>query len=70
MYVAHFAGALAIKSRVPKAPTWALLVGAFIPDFIWIVLANRGIEPTEPSLFFDDWSHSLTMTQCGRVFLR
>jgi len=68
MYVAHFAGALAIKSRVPKAPTWALLVGAFIPDFIWIVLANRGIEPTEPSLFFDDWSHSLTMTAVWASF--
>jgi hypothetical protein len=61
MYAAHFAAGLAIKSRVPKAPTWALLVGAFIPDLIWVVLANRGIEPTEPRLFFDDWSHSLLM---------
>jgi hypothetical protein len=62
MYAAHFAAGLAIKSRVPKAPTWALLVGAFIPDFIWVVLANRGIEPTDPRAFFDDWSHSLAMT--------
>jgi hypothetical protein len=62
MYAAHFAAGLAIKSRVPKAPTWALLVGAFIPDFIWVVLANRGIEPTDLRVFFDDWSHSLAMT--------
>jgi hypothetical protein len=56
---AHFAAALAIKSRVPKAPTWALIVGAFIPDFIWIALATAGIEPTNRQIFFDDWSHSL-----------
>jgi hypothetical protein len=62
VYAAHFAAGLAIKSRVPKAPTWALLVGAFIPDFVWIVLANRGVEPTELRVFFDDWSHSLAMT--------
>jgi hypothetical protein len=61
VYAAHFAAGLAIKSRIPEAPTWALLVGAFIPDFIWVVLANRGVEPTEPRLFFDDWSHSLLM---------
>ena len=61
MYAAHFAAGLVIKSRVPKAPTWALLVGAFVPDVIWVVLANRGIEPTEPQVFFDDWSHSLLM---------
>jgi len=36
MYAAHFAAGLAIKSRAPQAPTWALLVGAFIPDFVWI----------------------------------
>lgn len=56
---AHFAAALAIKSRVRQAPTWALIVGAFIPDFIWIALAAAGIEPTKREIFFDDWSHSL-----------
>jgi hypothetical protein len=61
MFAAHFAAGLAIKSRVPKAPTWALLVGVVIPDFVWIILANRGIEPTPLRVFFDDWSHSLAM---------
>lgn len=59
MTAAHFAAALAIKSRVPEAPTAALIVGAFIPDFVWIALATSGIETTKRELFFDDWSHSL-----------
>jgi hypothetical protein len=59
MYAAHFAAGLAIKSRTPKAPALALLIGVFLPDFVWIVLAALGIEPTERSVFFDDWSHSL-----------
>jgi hypothetical protein len=61
MYAAHFAAGLAIRSRVKKAPLWPLLAGAFVPDFVWIVLAWRGVEPTEPARFFDDWSHSLIM---------
>src|SRR5215471_8423791 len=61
MFAAHFAAGLALKSHVPKAPTWALLTGVVIPDFLWIVFANRGIEPTDPHVFFDDWSHSLLM---------
>jgi len=57
MYAAHFAAALAIKARVPRAPASALIAGAFLPDFAWIVLARTGIEPEAP--FFDGWSHSL-----------
>jgi hypothetical protein len=59
MYAAHFAAGLAISSRAPRAPIWALLAGCFLPDIIWIVLAASGIEPADPSGFFDDWSHSL-----------
>jgi hypothetical protein len=61
MYAAHFAAALAIKSRAPKAPTWALLVGAFLPDFFWVAFGLAGIEPSQGPGFFDDWSHSLAM---------
>lgn len=60
MFAAHFAAGLAIKSRVWQAPTWALLVGAFLPDLIWIPLAVFGIE-SQPGVWFDDWSHSLLM---------
>src|SRR5437867_9908399 len=59
MYAPHFAAALAIKGRSPGAPLWALLIGAFIPDLLWIALARIGIEPAQTSNFFDDWSHSL-----------
>lgn len=59
MYAAHFAAGLAIKSRAPTAPTWALLTAAFLPDFVWIGLAAVGVEPANGKLFFDEWSHSL-----------
>ena len=62
MYAAHFAAGLAVKGRVPRAPTWALMVAVFLPDFLWIALARAGIEPEYPPRgFFDDWSHSLVM---------
>jgi membrane-bound metal-dependent hydrolase YbcI (DUF457 family) len=60
MYAAHFGAGLAIKSRVWNAPTWALLVGAFLPDVLWIPLATLGIE-SRPTAWHDDWSHSLLM---------
>lgn len=59
MYAAHFAAGLAIRSCAPKAPTWALLVGAFVPDFLWIGFSAVGFEPANGNLFFDDWSHSI-----------
>lgn len=61
MYAAHFAAGLAIKGRAPQAPTWAVLVGAFLPDFFWIAFGLAGIEPSQGLAFFDDWSHSLAM---------
>jgi hypothetical protein len=61
MYAAHFAAALAIKSHASKAPTWALMIGAFLPDFVWVALGLAGVEPSQGPAFFDDWSHSLAM---------
>jgi hypothetical protein len=58
MYAPHFAAALALKGRTPDAPLWALLIGAFVPDLLWVALARAGIEPAQTSNFFDDWSHS------------
>jgi len=59
MYAPHFAAALAIKARVLRAPLSALLIGAFLPDLLWMVLARIGVEPAQSFNFFDDWSHSL-----------
>lgn len=62
MYSAHFAAGLAVKGRIPEAPAWALLSAALLPDFIWITLAQMGLEPEYPPRgFFDDWSHSVLM---------
>jgi hypothetical protein len=61
MYAAHFAAALAVKGQAPKAPAWALLAGAFLPDVAWVALGLAGIEPSQGPAFFDDWSHSLAM---------
>jgi hypothetical protein len=73
MYAVHFGAALAIKSRVWDAPAWALQVGAFLLDLIWIPLATLGVE-SQAQDWHDDWSHSLLMalvwaTLCSRSFL-
>jgi membrane-bound metal-dependent hydrolase YbcI (DUF457 family) len=62
MFAAHLAAGLALKQTAPKAPTWAFLTGAFLPDFAWIVLAGLDIEPADPAHYFDGWSHSLLST--------
>ena len=58
MFAAHLASGLAIRTAEPKAPAWALLTAAFLPDFFWIGLARIGIEPADGARFFDGWSHS------------
>jgi hypothetical protein len=58
MFAAHLAAGLAIKAAQPKAPTAAVLTGAFLPDLFWIGFAGAGIEPAGDAVFFDGWSHS------------
>ncbi len=70
MYVGHFAAAFALKARVPRAPTWGLLVGAGLLDLLFGPFVLAGIEratvtPTvSPGFTLDyiDWSHSLAMS--------
>lgn len=67
MYAGHFAMGLALKARVPQAPTWGLLVGTGLLDILFGPFVLAGIErvsitPGQPpgfSLDFIDWSHSL-----------
>jgi len=67
MYAGHFAAGLATKGRVPRAPTWALLVGVGFLDILFGPFVLLGIErasmtPGHPpgfTLDFIDWSHSL-----------
>jgi hypothetical protein len=68
MYVAHFAAALAIKARIPKAPTLGLLLGVGVLDLLFGPLVLVGIERVSLtpgvspgfSLDYIDWSHSFT----------
>lgn len=70
MYAGHFAAAYAIRSRVPAAPLFALLIAIGVGDSIHGVLVLAGVERTEFAphlgsgfiLHFADWSHSLGMT--------
>lgn len=67
MYVGHFAAGLAIKAKVPEAPTWGLLVGVGVLDILFGPLVLAGVErasltpSVSPgfSLDYIDWSHSL-----------
>lgn len=69
MYAGHFAAGLALKSRVPEASTWGLLIGVGLLDLLFGPLVLLGIErasitpgvPPGLSLDYIDWSHSLLM---------
>lgn len=58
MYAGHFAAGLALRGRAPRVPVTALLVGAFLLDFLWIVFSVVRLDHSE----WDDWSHSLVMS--------
>ena len=70
MYAGHFAAGLALKARVPQAPTWGLLVGVGLLDVFFGPLVLLGIERvsitpgSSPGFVLDhiDWSHSLAMS--------
>jgi hypothetical protein len=59
MFAAHFAAGLAAKAIAPRAPAWALLTAAILPDLAWIALSVAGVEHEAPAPGFDGWSHSL-----------
>lgn len=70
MYAGHFAAALALKAQQPKAPTWGLLVGVGLLDWLFGAFVLLGIERVTPNpghapgFLLDDirWSHSLLMS--------
>ena len=70
MYVGHFAAGLALKARVPKSPTWAILLGVGLLDVLFGPFVLAGIEHVHMtpdvspgfSLDYIDWSHSLAMS--------
>jgi membrane-bound metal-dependent hydrolase YbcI (DUF457 family) len=64
MLPGHFAAALALKAREPRAPNWALLTGVGLLDLLFGVFVFFGAEGTKDSANFIlniPWSHSLVM---------
>lgn len=70
MIAGHFGFAAAVKSRVPAAPTWALMLASVWMDVIFVPLFATGIETMTPfgggdgtsyggAVIHADWTHSL-----------
>jgi hypothetical protein len=83
VYAGHLAFGLALKARVPRAPTWGLLLGVGFLDVLFGPFVLLGIERVAITpgvspgfdLQFIDWSHSLLMalvwaTLYGALFFR
>ena len=67
MYAGHYAVGLALKGKVPEAPTWGILLGVGVLDILFGPFVLMGIEQVtltpgqSPGFSLDqiDWSHSL-----------
>ena len=59
MFAAHLAAGLALRTARSSPPTAVLLVGAFVPDFVWIALAGLGWDKAGSPTASDTWSHSV-----------
>jgi len=69
LYAGHFAAAVVLRTKEPKAPFWAILVGVGFLDLLFGPFVLLGIEHARvtpdisPGFTLDyiDWSHSLLM---------
>ena len=70
MIAGHFGLAAAVKSRVPAAPTWALMLASVWMDVVFLPLLLTGVETMTPfgagdgqaygnAIIHADWTHSL-----------
>lgn len=62
MYPGHFAAGLALKTIKPEAPTWALLVGVGLLDWLFGLFVALGVEGGKIGHLNIPWSHSLVMS--------
>jgi membrane-bound metal-dependent hydrolase YbcI (DUF457 family) len=53
MVIGHYAAALLPVAHKVKAPFWLFLLCAQIPEFLWLLLAILGLEPTLPASILD-----------------
>ena len=68
MIAGHFGLAAAVKSRVPEAPLWALMVATVWLDVLFVPLFMSGVEPLVEApglhgygaaIIHADYTHSL-----------
>jgi hypothetical protein len=62
VYPGHFAAGLAIKTLKPESPTWGIMVGVGLLDWLFGVFVMFGIEGGTYSHLDIPWSHSLAMS--------
>jgi hypothetical protein len=66
----HFGFAAAVKSRVPAAPLWALMLASVWMDVVFVPLLVAGVETMQPfaggdgkgygeAIIHADWTHSV-----------
>ena len=53
MVLGHYASAFLARPHVPTAPFWLLLLASNLAEFLWLLLALVGIEPTKPTSILD-----------------
>ena len=61
MYPGHFAAGLALKTAVPRSPTFGLLIGVGLLDLLFGVFVAVGWEGGSFRHLRIPWSHSLLM---------
>jgi membrane-bound metal-dependent hydrolase YbcI (DUF457 family) len=62
MYPGHFATGLALKAIEPRSPTWGLMVGVVLLDFLFGAFVLFHVEGGTIGHLDIPWSHSLTMS--------
>jgi len=53
MIAGHYAAALLPAAHKTRGPFWLYLLASQIPEFLWLVLAVVGVEPTLPASILD-----------------
>ncbi|MFZ5630251.1 MAG: hypothetical protein ACOY5B_14055 [Spirochaetota bacterium] len=53
MVLGHYAAAFLARPHLPTAPFWLLLLAANLSEFLWLLLALAGVEPTKPDSILD-----------------
>lgn len=53
MVLGHYASAFLVRPHLPAAPFWLLLLASNLAEFLWLVLALAGVEPTKPDSILD-----------------